>query len=89
MHGTRVIVADATKISRGIYHHWDLVTQLSREQLEINQISKRQKCLSHCEEQSINRVFHSSMHGSRAMLAVATKISRRIYHRWYLVTQLS
>ena len=38
MPGSRVIVADITKRCRGMETRWDLVLELSREPLEIDQI---------------------------------------------------
>ena len=43
---------------------WDLVLELSREPLEIDHICQLQKNVCLVEEQSINRVFHSTMPGS-------------------------
>ena len=40
------------------------------------------------EEQSINRVFHSSMHGSRVIVADITKGCRGMETRWDLVLEL-
>ena len=44
MPGSRVIVADITKGCRGMESRWDLVLELFREPLEINQICQLQKC---------------------------------------------
>ena len=56
-----------------IYTFWDLVTQLSRELVEVYQISQLLECSSRREEQSINRLFHFSMPGSRVIVAIITK----------------
>ena len=76
MPGSRVIVADATKRCRGMETCCDLVLELFREPLEIDQICQLQKCSPHWEEQSINRVFHSSLPESRVIVADATKRCR-------------
>ena len=72
-HGSRVIVADITKRCRGMETRWDLVLELSWEPLEIDQICQLQRCSPRWEEQSINRVFHSGIHGSRDIVADAKK----------------
>ena len=46
----------------------DFIPEISPELLEIDQICQFQKCSPPREEQSIIRVFHSSMHGSRGIL---------------------
>ena len=89
MPGSRVIVADATKRCRGNEIRSDLVLELSREPLEIDQIYQRQKCSPHWEEQSIKRVFHSSLPGSRVIVADATKRCRGMETRSDLVLELS
>ena len=73
IHGSRVIVADITKRCRGMETRWDLVLEIFREPLEIDQICQFQKCSPRWEEQSSYRVFHSSMHGSRVIVADITK----------------
>ena len=85
MPGSRVIVADATKICRGIETRSDLVLEIFREPLELDQICQLQKCSPHWGEQSINRVFQSSMPGSRVIVADATKRSRGMETPWDLV----
>ena len=76
MPGSRVFVADATKRCRGMETPWDLVLELSREPLEIDLICQLQICSPHWELQSINWMFHSSMPGSRVIVADATKRCR-------------
>ena len=85
MPGSRVIVPDATKICRGNETRSDLVLEIFREPLELDQICQLQKCSPHWGEQSINRVFHSSMPGSRVIVADATKRSRGMETPWDLV----
>ena len=85
---SRVIVADATKRCRGMETRSDLVIELSREPLEIDLICQLEKCSPHCEKQSINRMFHSSMPGSRIIVADATKRCRGMETRWDLVLEL-
>ena len=89
MPGSRVIVADITKRCRGMETRWDLVLELSREPLEIDKICQLRKCSPHWEEQSINRVFHSSMPGSRVIVADITKRFSGMETRWDLVLELS
>ena len=72
-----------------IHTFWDIVTQLSRELVEVYQISQLLECSSRREEQSINGLFHSSMPGSRVIVANLTKHPFEIYTFWDLVTQLS
>ena len=85
MPGSRVIVPDATKICRGNETRSDLVLEIFREPLELDQICQLQKCSPHWGEQSINRVFHASMPGSRVIVADATKRSRGMETPWDLV----
>ena len=85
---SRVIVADATKRCRGMETRSDLVLELSREPLQINLICQLQICSTHWEEQSINRMFHSSMPGSRVIVADATKRCRGMETRCDLVLEL-
>ena len=89
MPGSRVIVANITKHRFEIYNFWDLVTQLSRELVDLDQICQLLECSSRWEEQSINRLFHSNMPGSRVMVANITKHRLEIYTFWDLETQLS
>ena len=88
MPGSRVFVADATKRCRGMETRSDLVLELSREPLEIDQICQLQKCSPHWEEQSINRVFHCSRPGSRVIVAGTTKRCRGKETRSDLVLKL-
>ena len=88
MHGSRVNVADITKRCRGIETRWDLVLELFREQLEIDQICQFQKCSPRWEEQSINRVFHSSMPGSRVIVGDIKKDVEEWKFAWDLVLKL-
>ena len=88
MPGSRVIVADATKRCRGNEIRSDLVLELSREPLEIDQIYQVERCSPHWEEQSINRMFHSNMPGSRVIVADATQRCRGMENRWDLVLEL-
>ena len=87
--GSRVIVANITKHRFEIYAFLDLVTQLSRELVELYQICQWLECSSRWEEQSINRVFDSSLPGSRVIVANIPKHRFEIYSFWDLVTQLS
>ena len=87
--GSRVIVANITKHRFDIYTLWDLVTQLSRELVELDQICQLLECAPRWEEQSINREFDSKLPGSRVIVANITKHRFDIYTLWDLVTQLS
>ena len=89
MPGSRVIVGNITKHRFEIYTFWDLVTRLSRELVEVYQISQLLECSSRWEEQSINRVFHSSLPGSRVIDANILKHRFEIYTLLDLVTRLS
>ena len=89
MPGSRVIVANMTKHKFEMYTFWDLVTRLSRELVEVDQICQLQECAPRWEEQSINRLFHSSMPGSRVIVANITKYRFEINIFWDLVTRLS
>ena len=86
---SRVIVTDITKHRFEIYTLWDLVTQLSRVLVEPDQICQLLECAPRWEEQSINRVFDSSLPGSRVIVTDITKHRFEIYTLWDLVTQLS
>ena len=88
MPGSRVIVANITKHRFEIYTFWDLVTRLSRELVEVDQICQLQECAPRWVEQSINRLFHSSMPGSRVIVANITKHRFEINTFWDLVTRL-
>ena len=61
------------KRCRGIETRWEFVLELFREPLEIDLICPLRKCSPCWEEQSINRVFHSHMPGSRVIVADITK----------------
>ena len=89
MPGSRILVADATQRCRGMETRWDLVLELFREPLEIDQIIQLQKCSPRREEQSINSVFHSSLPGSRVIVADATKRCRGMETRSGFVLELS
>ena len=89
LSGSRVIVANILKHRFEIYSFWDLVTRLSRELVEVYQIFQLLECSSRWEEQSINRLFHSSIPGSRVIVANITKHRFEIYTFWELVTRLS
>ena len=88
MPGSRIIVANITKHRFEIYTFWDLVTRLSRELVEVDQICQLQECAPRWVEQSINRLFHSSMPGSRVIVANITKHRFEINTFWDLVTRL-
>ena len=89
MPGPRVIVANIKKYRFEIYTFWDLVTRLSRELVEVYQICQLQECAPRWEEQSINRLFRSSMPGSRVIVANIKKYRFEICTFWDLVTRLS
>ena len=89
MPGSRVIVANIKKYRFEIYTFWDLVTRLSRELVEVYQICQLQECAPRWEEQSINRLFRSSMPRSRVIVANIKKYRFEIYTFWDLVTRLS
>ena len=89
MPGSRVILANITKHRFEIYTFWDIVIRLSRELVEIDQKCQLQECAPRWEEQSINRLFRSSMPGSRVIVANIKKYRFEIYTFWDLVTRLS
>ena len=89
MPGPRVIVANIKKYRFEIYTFWDLVTRLSRELVEVYQICQWLECSSRWEEQSKNRLFRSSMPGSRVIVANIKKYRFEICTFWDLVTRLS
>ena len=64
----------------------DLVTQLSRELVDVNQICQLLECASRLAGKSINRVFDSSLAGSRVIVATITKHRFENYTLWDLVT---
>ena len=86
--GSRVIVADTTQRCRGMEIRRDLVLELFREPLEIDQICQLQRLSPQWEEQSINREFHSSLPESRVIVADATKRCRGMETRSDLVLEL-
>ena len=87
--GSRVIVANITKHRFEIYTLLDLVAELSRELVEVYQICQLLECAPRWEEQSINRVFDSSLPGSRVIVANITKHRFEIYTLLDIVAQLS
>ena len=87
--GLRVIVANITKHRFEIYTFWDIVTRLSRELVEVYQICQLLECSSWWEEQSNDRLFYSSLSGSRVIVANITKHRFEIYNFWDIVTRLS
>ena len=89
MPGSRIIVANMTKHKFEINTILDVVAQLSRELVEVDQICQLLECAARWEEQSINRLFHYSMPGSRVIVANITKHRFEIYTFWDLVTRLS
>ena len=89
MPGSRVIVANITKHRFEIYTFWDLVTQLSRELVEVYQICLLLECSSRWVEQSNNRVFDSNLPVSRVIVDNIPKHRFEIYSFCDLVTQLS
>ena len=87
--GFQVIVADVTNGWRLMESRWDLVLELSREPFEIEQICQSLKCAPRCEEQSINRVFHSNTPGFQVIVASDTNDWRVMETPWELVLELS
>ena len=87
--GSRVIVANIPKHRFDIYSFWDMVTQLSRELVEVDQKCQLLECALRWEEQSINRLFHSSMPGSRVIVANIPKHRFEIYSFWDLVNSIT
>ena len=68
---------------------WDLVLELSREPIEIEQICQWLKCAPRWEEQSINRVFHSNSPESQVTVADVINCWRVMESPWELVLELS
>ena len=68
---------------------WDLVLELSREPIEIEQICQWLKCAPRWEEQSINRVFHSNSPESQVIVADVINCWRVMETPWELVLELS
>ena len=89
LSGSRVIAANILKHRFEIYTFWDLVTRLSRELGEVYQICQLLECSARWEEQCINRVFVSSLPGSRVIVANILNHRFEIYTFWDLVTRLS
>ena len=87
--GFQDIVADATNRYLVLQTRWHLVPQLSQEPFELEQIYQLLKCASRWEEQSINRVFHSSTPGFQDIVADATNRYLVLQTLWDLVPQLS
>ena len=87
--GSRAIVANILKHRFEIYTFWDLVTRLSRELDEVYQICQLLECSARWEQQCINRVFVSSLPGSRVIVANILNHRFEIYTFWDLVTRLS
>ena len=87
--GSEAIVANILKHRFEIYTFWDLVTRLSRELDEVYQICQLLECSPRWEEQCINRVFVSSLPGSRVIVANILNHRFEIYTFWDLVTRLS
>ena len=87
--GSRVIVTDIMKHRFEVYTLQEVVTQLSRQLFELDQICQLLECAPRLEEQSINREFDSKLPGSRVIVANITKNRFEIYSLWDLITQLS
>ena len=87
--GSQVIVADVINGWRVMEIRWDLVLELSREPVEIEQICQWLKCAPRWEEQSINRVFHSNSPGSQVIVADIINCWRVMETPWELVLELS
>ena len=64
------IAADATNRYQVCVSRWNIVPQLSQESFELEQICQWLECAPWWEEQSINRLFHCSMPGSKDKVAV-------------------
>ena len=84
--GLRVVVSNITKHRFEIYTLCDLVTQLSRELIEEDQIYQLLECATRGEEQSVHRLFHSSMPRFRVTVAELTKHRFEIYTFLNLIT---
>ena len=83
MPGSWVIVADITKAVEEWKPAWTLYLNYL-ENHKIDQICQLQKCVPRWEEQSINRVFHSRMPGSRVFSGWYNKSCRGMETRWDL-----
>ena len=87
--GSQVIVADVINGWRVMETRWDLMLELSREPLEIEQICQWLKCAQRWEEQSINSVFHCYLPGSQVIVADVINGWRVMETRWDLMLELS
>ena len=68
---------------------WELVLELSREPIEIEQICQWLKCANRRDEQTINRVFHCNSPGSQVIVADVINGWRVMETPWDLVLELS
>ena len=68
---------------------WDIVLELSREPIEIEQICQILNCAPRWEEQSINRVYHCKSPGFQVIVADVTNGMRVMETPWDLVLDLS
>ena len=66
-----------------------LVLELSREPFEIEQICEVLECAPRCEEQSINRVYHSKSQELQVIVADVINGWRVMETRWDIVLELS
>ena len=89
MPGSRVIVANIIKLVQETLPLWNTLPPLSREPLEVDQICQWLECAPHWEEQSINWVFHSSMPGSRVIVANIIKLVQETLPLWNTLPPLS
>ena len=87
--GFQVIVADVTNGWRVMETPWDIVLELSREPIEIEQICQILNCAPRWEEQSINRVYHCKSPGFQVIVADVTNGMRVMETPWDLVLDLS
>ena len=85
----QVIVAEITNGWRVMETPWDIVLELSREPFEIEQICEVLKCAPRCEEQSINRVYHSKSQELQVIVADVINGWRVMETRWDIVLELS
>ena len=69
LQGSRVIVTDIMEHRFEVYTLWELVTQISRELVEVDQICQLLECAPRLEVQSINRECDSKLCGSRVIVA--------------------
>ena len=89
MPGSRVIVANIIKLVQETLPLWNSLPPLSREPLEVDQICQWLECASHWEEQSVNWVFHSSIPGSRVIVANIIKLVQETLPLWNTLPPLS